>query len=57
MGSINPIHQYDLCSGGAGASAFGYVDTEVGAKIAFIKESNYIPQIGAFTMFELPAGS
>jgi hypothetical protein len=26
-------------------------------KIAFIKESKYIPQIGSFTMFEIPTGS
>jgi hypothetical protein len=29
----------------------------LGAKIAFIKESKYIPQIGTFTMFEIPTGN
>ncbi|MGH9474372.1 MAG: hypothetical protein ACRD1M_16705 [Terriglobales bacterium] len=38
-------------------SAFGLVDSELGAKIAFIKESKYFPQIGSFTMLELPTGS
>ena len=30
---------------------------ELGAKIAFIKETKTVPQIGSFTMFELPTGS
>src|SRR6185312_2677 len=38
-------------------SAFGLTDSELGAKIAFIKESKYFPQIGSFTMIELPTGS
>jgi hypothetical protein len=29
---------------------------ELGAKIAYIKEGKYIPQIGTFTMFEMPTG-
>jgi len=40
--SNNPIYAPD----GIGLSAFGYADMELGAKIAFIKESKYIPQIG-----------
>jgi hypothetical protein len=47
-GSINPS---------TGPSAFGLTDMELGAKIAYIKESKYIPQIGTFTMLELPTGS
>lgn len=42
---------------GVGPTEFGLTDMELGAKIAFIKESKYIPQIGTFTMFELPTGS
>jgi hypothetical protein len=42
---------------GQGPSAYGLGDMELGAKIAFIKESKYVPQIGSFTMFELPTGS
>jgi hypothetical protein len=30
---------------------------ELGAKIVFIKESKRIPQIGSFTMFEMPTGN
>jgi hypothetical protein len=30
---------------------------EIGAKIAIIKESKHVPQIGTFTMVELPAGN
>ena len=30
---------------------------ELGAKIALIKETKRIPQIGSFTMFEMPTGS
>ena len=51
--SNNPIY----APGGIGPSAFGYTDMELGAKIAFIKESKYIPQIGTFTMFEIPTGN
>ena len=30
---------------------------ELGVKIAFIKETKHIPQIGSFTMFEMPTGN
>lgn len=30
---------------------------ELGAKIAYFKETKYIPQIGSFTMFEMPTGN
>ena len=42
---------------GEGPSAFGLIDMELGAKIAFIKEGKRMPQIGSFTMFEMPTGS
>jgi hypothetical protein len=35
----------------------GLTDMELGAKIAWIKESKYFPQIGSFTMFEMPTGN
>ncbi len=56
-GSVNPSNNPVYLPGGTGASAFGLTDMELGAKIAFIKESKYIPQIGTFTMFEIPTGS
>ncbi len=42
---------------GAGPTEFGLTDMELGAKVAFIKETKYFPQIGSFTMFEMPTGS
>ncbi|TCK71582.1 hypothetical protein [Acidipila rosea] len=56
-GSINPSNNPVYLPAGTGPSAFGLLDTELGAKIAFIKETRYSPQIGTFTMFEIPTGS
>ncbi len=42
---------------GQGPSSFGLTDMELGAKIAFIKETKHFPQIGSFTMFEMPTGN
>jgi hypothetical protein len=56
-GTINPSNNPIYAPGGIGPSAFGFTDMETGIKIAIIKESKYIPQIGTFTMFELPTGS
>ena len=42
---------------GQGPTEFGLTDMELGAKVAYIKESKYVPQIGTFTMFELPTGN
>jgi len=57
FGSINPSNNPIYAPGGTGPSAFGYTDMELGAKIAFVKESKYIPQIGTFTMFEMATGN
>ena len=57
MGFYQPVEQSCLPARRDGPSAFGLIDMELGAKIAFIKESKYIPQIGTFTMFEIPTGS
>jgi hypothetical protein len=51
--SNNPVY----LPGGQGPDAFGLTDMELGAKIAFIKEGKYMPQIGSFTMFEMPTGN
>jgi hypothetical protein len=40
-----------------GARAFGIGDTELGVKYRFVQEGKHRPQIGTFTMFELPTGS
>jgi hypothetical protein len=42
---------------GQGPDAFGLTDMELGAKIAYIKESKYFPQVGTFTMIEVPTGN
>ena len=56
-GGINPANKAVYYPAGAGPSAKGLTDMELGAKIAYIKESKYIPQIGTFTMFEMPTGN
>jgi len=55
-GAVVPSNNPVYLPGGAGPSAFGLTDMELGAKIAFIKESKHVPQIGSFTMFEMPTG-
>ena len=57
FGVIAPSNNPIYLPAGTGPRAFGLTDTELGVKIAYIKESKYIPQIGTFTMFELPTGS
>jgi hypothetical protein len=42
---------------GQGLDEFGLTDMELGTKIAFIKESPHVPQIGIFTMYEMPTGN
>ena len=56
-GSINPSNKPLYSPAGTGPSAFGLTDMELGAKLAFIKEINAFPQIGTFTMFEMPTGN
>lgn len=57
LGAIVPSNNPVYSPAGAGPSAFGLTDIETGIKWAWIKESKHWPQIGTFTMFELPAGS
>lgn len=40
-----------------GPRAFGIGDIELGVKYRFVQEGKYRPQIGTFTMFEIPTGS
>jgi hypothetical protein len=40
-----------------GPTNFGIGDTELGAKIRFVKETKRIPEIGIFPFFELPSGN
>ena len=56
-GGIFPSNNPVYLPGGTGPSAFGLNDMELGVKLAIIKETKHIPQIGTFTMFEMPTGS
>jgi hypothetical protein len=56
-GSAAPLNDPVYAPSGQGPSAFGLTDMELGAKIAWIKESKHLPQIGSFTMFEIPTGN
>jgi hypothetical protein len=52
-----PLNSKVYDPAGQGPDAFGLTDMEFGIKIAFIRESKKIPQIGSFTMFEMPTGN
>ena len=39
-----------------GPVAYGYGDTELGAKVRFVHEGDLLPQIGTFPLLELPTG-
>ncbi|HEX4065167.1 MAG TPA: transporter [Acidobacteriaceae bacterium] len=58
-GVVAPLNHpvYAAEGAGQGPTEFGLTDMELGAKIAYIKESKHIPQIGTFTMFEMPTGN
>src|SRR5580692_11415973 len=49
FGGVFPSNNPVYLPGGTGASAFGLTDMEVGVKLAIIKETKHIPQIGTFT--------
>jgi len=56
-GGIFPSNKTVYAPGGEGPSAFGLTDIELGVKLAIFKETKSTPQIGTFTMFEMPTGS
>jgi hypothetical protein len=57
FGVVAPTNNPIYAPGGTGPRAFGLIDTELGIKYGFIKQTKYRPQIGSFTMFEVPTGS
>jgi hypothetical protein len=57
FGGIRPSNNPIYSPSGEGASATGLVDMEFGVKLAIIKETKTIPQIGTFTMLEMPTGN
>ncbi len=42
---------------GGGPVEYGFGDTELGAKIRFVKEMKHVPEMGIFPFFELPSGN
>lgn len=56
LGESMPWNNAVYAPGGAGPSAYGVQDMELGVKFGFIKQTPHRPQIGSFTMFELPTG-
>jgi hypothetical protein len=51
--SNNPVY----APSGTGPSAFGLTDMELGVKYRFVKEGKRRPEIGTFTMIEVPTGN
>jgi hypothetical protein len=56
-GGIYPSNNPIYAPGGTGPSAMGLLDMELGVKLAIIKETKKVPQIGTFTMVEVPTGN
>jgi hypothetical protein len=56
-GGVFPSNEAVYAPAGEGPSAFGLTDIELGVKLAIIKETKTTPQIGTFTMFEMPTGN
>jgi hypothetical protein len=57
FGGSFPLNNPIYAPSGQGPRAFGLTDMEVGVKFGFIKQTKYRPQIGSFTMLEIPTGS
>jgi hypothetical protein len=57
LGAVLPSNKPVYAPGGVGPSAFGVEDMELGIKYGFLKQTKHRPQIGSFTMFEIPTGS
>jgi hypothetical protein len=57
LGAVLPSNNPIYAPGGKGRSAFGLTDMELGVKYGFVKQTKHRPQIGSFTMLELPTGN
>jgi hypothetical protein len=57
LGAIMPSDNPLYLPGGTGPNAYGLIDTELGAKFEWVKETRHRPMIGTFTMLEVPTGS
>jgi hypothetical protein len=56
FGGVRPTNKPIYDPSGQGPTAYGLVDMELGVKWGFIKQTKRRPQIGSFTMFEIPTG-
>jgi hypothetical protein len=56
-GAVIPSNNPVYAPGGTGPSNFGLTDMELGLKYGFIHQTPHRPQIGSFTMLELPTGN
>jgi hypothetical protein len=57
FGAVMPSNNPALAPAGSGPSAYGLTDMELGAKYRFVTETKHRPQIGTFTMLEVPTGN
>jgi hypothetical protein len=57
FGGIEPSNDPRYAPEGAGPSAYGLMDTELGVKYRFIQQTDSVPEMGVFPMVELPTGS
>ncbi len=57
FGGIDPANNPQYLPSGAGPSAYGLQDTELGVKYRFVSQSDAVPEVGVFPMIELPTGS
>jgi hypothetical protein len=57
FGVAAPLNHPVYAPSGTGPTTFGVTDMELGFKYGFIKQTKHRPQIGSFTMFEIPTGS
>jgi hypothetical protein len=56
FGATVPLNNPIYAPGGVGPTEFGLTDSELGFKWGIIRQSKRRPQIGTFTMFEMPTG-
>jgi hypothetical protein len=57
FGGTFPTNNPTYAPSGQGPQTFGLTDMEFGVKLAIIKQTKHFPQIGTFTMMEIPTGS
>ena len=56
FGAAIPLNNPVYAPAGQGPSAYGLTDMELGVKYGFIHQTKHRPQVGSFTMFEMPTG-